>query len=172
MASPQPCFCFMGEESMDSFVRKMCMSLMVISGITLAFMLVFTLIDVVLRAFRNPIVGSFEVISFSGAIAIGFALPYTTLRKGHVIVDFLLERLPPSAKNGLQAATRIVAILLFLWIGWNFVAMGLDLIQTKEVTPMFKLPFYPITFALAFSCLMQCLALFSEMIQVMGGRNG
>ena len=156
---------------MDSFVRRICVSLIALSGMTLAFMLLFTLTDVVMRVFRKPIVGSFEIISFSGAVAIGFALPYTTFRKGHVIVDFLTGRLPKKARNALQAATRILAIMLFLWIAWNFVGMGLDLIRTKEVTPMFKLPFYPITFGLAFSCLIQCLALFSEMLKAARGRN-
>ncbi len=152
-------------------MRRLCEGLIILSGVILAFMLCFTLVDVVMRAFRSPIVGSFEIISFSGAIAIGFALPYTTFRKGHVIVDFVLERLPKRARDRMQMATRIVAILLFFWIGWNFVAMGMDLIRTREVTPMFKLPYYPITFMLAFSCLIQCVALFSDMLNAGGGRN-
>jgi hypothetical protein len=46
-------------------------------------MLLFTLTNVVMRAFGKPI-GDFEIISFLGAVVIGFAIPYTSLHKGHI----------------------------------------------------------------------------------------
>ncbi len=56
----------------------------------------------------------------------------------------------------MQVTTRVVSIALFLWMGWNFVVMSLDLIKSREVTPVFRLPYYPISFGLAFVCLVQC----------------
>lgn len=119
--------------------QKMCRLLLLISGLTLAFMLLFTLLDVIMRAFGRPIVGDYEVISFLGAVVVGFALPYTSLLKGHVIVDFLLEKLSKKTGEAMQIATRILSIALFLWMGWNFVVMSLDLIKSKEVTPRQRL---------------------------------
>jgi TRAP-type C4-dicarboxylate transport system permease small subunit len=163
------------EETMNawaSFEQKLCRSLLLISGLTLAFMLLFTLTDVVMRAFGKPIVGDFEVISFLGAVVVGFAIPYTTLLKAHVMVDFLIEKLPKNVSDGMQVATRVMGIALFLWISWNFVDMSLDLIKSKEVTPMFRLPYYPISFGLAFCCLVQCFTLFSQIMKIVGGRHG
>ncbi len=71
----------------------------------------------------------------------------------------------------MQVATRIISIALFLWISWNFVVMSLDLIKSKEVTPVFRLPYYPISFGLAFVCLVQCSTLFSQILQIVGGRH-
>ena len=48
----------------------------------------------------------------------------------------------------------ILVIILFIWMGWNFILMSLDLIRTKTVTPVFRMPFYPISFGLAFCCLL------------------
>jgi TRAP-type C4-dicarboxylate transport system permease small subunit len=163
------------EETMNawaSFEKKLCRFLLLISGLTLAFMFLFTLTDVIMRGFGKPIVGDFEVISFLGAVVVGFAIPYTTLLKGHVIVDFLIEKLPKNVSDGMQVATRIMGIALFLWISWNFVDMSLDLIRSKEVTPVFRLPYYPISFGLAFSCLVQCFTLFSQILKIVGGRHG
>jgi TRAP-type C4-dicarboxylate transport system permease small subunit len=157
------------EETMNawaSFEKKLCRSLLLISGLTLAFMLLFTLTDVVMRAFGKPIVGDFEIISFLGAVVVGFAIPYTTLLKAHVIVDFLIEKLPKNVGDGMQVATRVIGIALFLWMSWNFVGMSLDLIKSKEVTPVFRLPYYPITFGLAFCCLVQCFTLFSQILKI------
>ncbi len=156
----------------SSFERKLCRSLLLISGLTLAFMLLFTLTDVVMRAFGKPIVGDFEIISFLGAVVVGFAIPYTTLLKGHIIVDFLIEKLPRNVRDGMQVATRIIGIALFLWISWNFVDMSLDLIKSKEVTPVFRLPYYPISFGLAFCCIAQCFTLFSQIMKIVRGRHG
>jgi TRAP-type C4-dicarboxylate transport system permease small subunit len=157
------------EETMNawaSFEKKLCRSLLLIAGLTLAFMLLFTLADVVMRAFGKPIVGDFEIISFLGAVVVGFAIPYTTLLKAHVLVDFLIEKLPKNVSDGMQVATRIIGIALFLWMSWNFVDMSLDLIKSKEVTPVFRLPYYPITFGLAFCCLVQCFTLFSQILKI------
>jgi TRAP-type C4-dicarboxylate transport system permease small subunit len=156
----------------SAFERALCRFLLLISGLTLAFMLLFTLTDVVMRAFGKPIVGDFEIISFLGAVVVGFAIPYTTLLKGHVIVDFLIEKLPRNVRDGMQVATRIIGIALFLWISWNFVDMSLDLIKSKEVTPVFRLPYYPISFGLAFCCIVQCFTLFSQIMKIVGGRHG
>jgi TRAP-type C4-dicarboxylate transport system permease small subunit len=163
------------EEKMNTwaaFEQKLCRFLLLISGLTLAFMLLFTLTDVVMRAFGKPIVGDFEIISFLGAVVVGFAIPYTTLLKGHIIVDFLIEKLPKNVSDGMQVATRIIGIALFLWVSWNFVDMSLDLIKSKEVTPVFRLPYYPISFGLAFCCLVQCFTLFSQILKIVGGRHG
>jgi TRAP-type transport system small permease protein len=145
--------------------------LLLISGITLAFMLLFTMTDVVMRAFGKPIVGDFEIISFLGAVVIGFALPYTSLYRGHVIVDFFIELLPKRVRDWVEIATRIIGILLFLWISWNFILMSFDLMKTHTVTPVFRLPYYPISFGLSFCCLVLCFSLFSQIMRILGGRH-
>lgn len=154
------------------FERALCSVLLFISGLTLAFMFLFTLTDVAMRAFGKPIVGDFEIISFLGAVVIGFAIPYTSMVRGHISVDFLMGSLPPKAKAWIEIATRIVGIGLFLWISWNFVLMSLDLIKTKEVTPVFRMPYYPISFGLAFCCFFQCFTFLSQIVKIAGGRHG
>jgi TRAP-type C4-dicarboxylate transport system permease small subunit len=170
---PQP-FYRVREESMNMWfavVRNMSRFLLLIAGVTLAFMFLFTLFNVVMRAFGNPILGDFEIISFLGAVVIGFSIPYTTLLKGHVLVDFVIEKLPVRTAGTMQIFTRILGIALFLWMSWNFVAMSLDLIKSHEVTPVFRLPYYPISFGLAFSCTIQCCTLVSQILETVGGRH-
>jgi TRAP-type C4-dicarboxylate transport system permease small subunit len=151
--------------------RKLCRFLLLISGLTLAFMLLFTLLDVIMRAFGRPIVGDYEVISFLGAVVVGFAIPYTSLLKGHVAVDFLIEKVPKNVGDVMQVATRILGMALFLWMSWNFIVMSLDLIKSKEVTPVFRLPYYPISLGLAFTCIVQCMPLLSQVMEIVGGRH-
>jgi TRAP-type C4-dicarboxylate transport system permease small subunit len=145
--------------------------LLLISGLTLAFMLLFTIANVLMRAFGKPIVGDFEIISFLGAVVIGFALPYTSLYRGHVIVDFFIELLPKRVRDGVEIATRITGMALFLWMSWNFILMSFDLKATNTVTPVFRMPYYPISFGVAFCCVVQCFAFFSQIMRILGGRH-
>jgi len=151
------------------FERKMCRFLLLIAGVTLAFMLVFTVFNVVLRAFRRPIMGDYEIISFLGAVVVAFSLPYTARVKGHVTVDFVLEKISKRASATVQVVTRILSAALFLWIAWNFVLLSLDLIRTKEVTQLLKVPYYPISFGIAFCCLMLSVTLLSQVKTLMEG---
>jgi len=154
-----------------AFERELCRYLLLLSELTLAFMLFFTLTNVIMRAFGKPIVGDFEIISFLGAVVIGFAIPYTSLHKGHIAVDFLLAMLPRTASDRIELATRIIGIAFFLWLAWNFVLISLDLIKTKEVTPVFRMPYYPISFGLAFCCVAQCVTFISQIARIVGGRH-
>jgi len=43
----------------------------VIAGIAITFIMLLTVLDVILRSFRRPIVGTYELVAFSGAIVVG-----------------------------------------------------------------------------------------------------
>jgi len=140
-------------------------ALFVVAGLGLGFMMVVTLTDVIMRTIGKPIVGGMELISFSGAVVVGFAIPYTSWTKGHIIVDFLLEKLSPKTVRTLQIVTRCMGIALFIFAGYNFVIYGLDLLRTHEVTASFRIPYYPITFGLALSCFLQSITLFCDLVK-------
>ncbi len=143
-----------------------------IAGSVLAFMMVVTLLDIIMRNLGRPIVGSMEIISFCGSVVVGFAIPYTSWKKAHVYVDFLLVKLSPGNRRIMEIITRCMGIALFAFIGYNFILYGFDLIKTKEVSPSFKLPYYPIPFGLSLSCFLQCLTLIADLLKtVQGGRN-
>jgi TRAP-type C4-dicarboxylate transport system permease small subunit len=153
-------------------VYKTDISFHVISGIVLAFMMLLTLTDVIVRNIGYPIVGAIEIISFSGSVLIGFAIPYTSWKKSHVYVDMIIDRLSPANKMILRAITKCMGIALFLFIGINFIVYGLDLIRTGEVSASFRLPYYPIAFGLSLSCFLESITLFADFVRtVKGGEN-
>jgi TRAP-type C4-dicarboxylate transport system permease small subunit len=143
--------------------------LFMVAGLGLAFMMLTTLLDVVLRSLGRPLVGGMEIVCFTSAVVIGFAIPYTSWLKGHIIVDFVLEKLSPGTVRIFQIFTRLMGIVLFLFMAYNFVDYGLSLMKSKEVTPGFRIPYYPITFGLAVSCFLQVITLFCDLLQTVKG---
>ncbi len=101
----------------------------------------------------------------------GFAIPYSSLAQVHIFVDFLVKKLPPRWSLFLKALTTSIGSLLFLLIGYHFILYGLDLIKTGEVSAGLKIPYYPITFGLALSCLMESVTLLCQLIKLLGRGN-
>ena len=50
-----------------------------IAAVALGFMILLTVADVILRYFRRPIIGTYEMVALSGAVIIGFSLPFTSI---------------------------------------------------------------------------------------------
>jgi len=152
-------------------VYSLDLSLQIVAGLGLAFMMVVTVIDVVMRALGRPIIGAIELICFSGAIVVGFAIPYSSWMKAHVYVDMLEEKLSQKVQFFFKVVTRLIGILLFLFISYNFILYGLSLKNSGEVSAGLKIPYYPITFGLAVSCFMESLTLFTDLLKLFQGET-
>jgi TRAP-type C4-dicarboxylate transport system permease small subunit len=152
-----------------SSVRRLCGYINVIAGIAITFIMGLTVLDVLLRFFRRPIVGTYELVAFSGAIVIGFAIPLTSWMRGHIYVDFFTGKLPKTAQSIFNVITRGMGIGLFSLIGWNLIKVGMDLQQSGEVSLTLQLPFYSVAYGVAVSCFVQCLVLLADMVKISRG---
>ena len=146
-------------------------SLFVIAGGVLACMIILTFCDVILRNFGHPITGSMEFIQYGGCIVFGFSIPYGTLLGAQVIVDIVTEKLEPGTKRTVMIVTRCVGVLLFLFIAYNFFVYGIQVRGSGERTASFKIPYYPFSFALCFSFLLQSFTVFRDLIKTVKGAN-
>jgi len=139
-----------------------------IAGVALVGIMFLTVADVFLRLFKMPIVGTYEIVSLLGAVVIGFAIPQTTLERGHVLMDFLTGRLHGSVQRVLHFLTRLIAVVIFLIIGWNLFVLGNDLLKAGQVSLTLKMPEYLVAYGIAFCCLFECLVLLSDLIKKEG----
>ena len=145
--------------------------LYIIAGSVLVCMIILTLCDVVLRNFGHPITGSMEIIQYGGCIVFGFAIPYATMLRAQVIVDMLTEKLGPGKKRIVNIVTRGIGIIIFLFVAYNFALYGIDVMHTGERTASFKIPYYPFSFALSLSFLLQSFTVFRDLIKTVKGGN-
>jgi TRAP-type C4-dicarboxylate transport system permease small subunit len=143
-------------------LRPLARGMHLAGGAALAGMMLVTVADVVLRSFKNPITGTYELVGFLGAAAIGFSLPQTSLDKGQVLMDFLTRRLPAGAARSLNALTRVTGSSLFALIAWNLFAMGSSLRQSGDETPLLHLPHFLLAWGIAAACAVESLVLAAE----------
>ncbi len=141
----------------------------IVAGCALVFLMALTVLDVILRAFRKPILGAYELVAFAGAVAIGFSLPRTSWLRGHIFVDFLIGAFPRKVRNGFHTATRLAGICLFFFAGTNLIRFSVDLKRHGEVSPTLQFPFYPIVFGVGVACIALCLVLLADLVKIAQG---
>jgi len=141
----------------------------IIAGISLTFLMLLTVMDVILRSLKRPIVGTYELVAFAGAVVIGFSVPLTSWVRGHIYVDFFILRFSQKGRNIFNIATRCVVIVLFFLIGWNLIKYGMDLQKSGEVSLTLQMPFYPVAYGVGICCFVQCLVLICDIIKISGG---
>jgi TRAP-type C4-dicarboxylate transport system permease small subunit len=161
-----------GDAYMKGFlntIKGLSRLLNIIAGISLIFLMLLTVTDVILRALRKPIVGTYELVALAGAVVIGFSLPFTSWMRGHIFVDFFVARFSKKVQNIFNIATRCLVIILFVLIGWNLFKYAMDLQKSGEVSLTLQVPFYPVAFGIGICCFTLCLVMFCDIVKIFGG---
>jgi TRAP-type C4-dicarboxylate transport system permease small subunit len=154
------------ESRLDSFLKIVNKILNIIGGTALTVMMFLTVSDVIMRTFGYPILGAYEMVAMLLAIVIGFTIPKVSLDKGHVIMEFVLERLSPKGKAVMITFTRILCIALFAIIGYNLFLIAKEFNMSGEVSSTLKIPFFPIAYCVGVCCFVECLVLVSDIAVV------
>src|SRR4030042_5972174 len=123
------------DSAFGTIIEKLSKWMQVISGAALLFIMFLTVADVCLRnLFQKPIVGTFEIVGLGGAVIIGFAIPITSFMRGHIFVDFFVQRFSKGVQAIFNVVTRLVSIAIFVLIAWNLFIYAGSLYASGEVT--------------------------------------
>lgn len=133
-----------------------------IAAAAVAVMMVLTCMDVVLRLWRHPIPGTYEMVSMLGAVFVSFALAHTSVEQGHIAVDFLVQRLPQRLQHAVEAVNCTVCALLFTVVSYQCVIYAQDLKSTGEVSMTLQMPLHPFVFGVAVGSAMLSLVLYTR----------
>jgi len=136
-----------------------------IAGTAIITMMILTCGDVVLRFFRRPIPGTYELVCFLGAVAVAFAMAHTTVQKGHVAVSLLVRLFPARIQGLIESTTSTFGFIFFALVAWQSVLYGNDLHASGEVSLTLQLPFYPFVYGIGFSAAAVCLVLLTDLFK-------
>lgn len=136
-----------------------------VAASALFLMMLLTTVDVILRLFKKSIPGTYEIIGLLGTVVAAFALGYTSVKNGHIAVDFLVQRFSPKVQALVGAVNALVAIVLFSVLTWQMLLYGFDLLDQGQVTLTVQLPIYPFVLGTAAGCGLLTLVLFVELLR-------
>lgn len=150
-------------ERISALLRKL---LMIAGGVALLALMLLATSNVVLRIVRVPVSGTYEVVSFLGAIVTAGALGYTQKRKDHIVVDILSGRFPGPVKRVLDAVSHALTLVLFSIVSWQIFRFGRRLMRTGELSETLKIAFHPFVFLVAAGFAVLALTLFLDLLGV------
>ena len=134
-----------------------------IAGTAIIVMMVLTCADVLLRYFRHPIPGTYELVCFLSAVAASFAVAHTSVQKGHVSVSLVVRLFSPRIQAAIGVITTLFSVFLFAMLSWQSVLFANDLKAAKEVSMTIELPFYPFVYGMSFAAAMVCVVLLVDL---------
>lgn len=130
-----------------------------VSAAAVAGMVVLTCMDIILRLFRHPIPGTYEMVGFLGAVFAAFALGYTSVNRGHIAVDFLVQKLPARAQSLVDGINDSICAVFFGFLSHQCLVYAGDLKSVGEVSMTLQMPVYPFVYGIALGCLLLTLVL-------------
>ncbi|HOD16851.1 MAG TPA: TRAP transporter small permease [Spirochaetota bacterium] len=133
-----------------------------VAAAAVAVMMLLTVVDVVMRLFKMPIPGTFEIVGMLGAVAISFSLAYTSIEKGHITVEVLMQKMPVRVQAFFTALYSLASAVFFLFAAWVCIDYSIDLIKSGEVSSTIKMPTYPFVLGISISSVLLALVLFLE----------
>jgi TRAP-type C4-dicarboxylate transport system permease small subunit len=151
----------MGLERISELLRRV---LMIAGGVSLLALTLLATMNVALRIFQVPVGGTYEVVSFLGAIVTAGALGYTQKRKDHIVVDILSEKFPVPVKRVLDRVSYALILVFFSIVSWQTFVFGKRLLRTGELSETLKIAYYPFVFLVSLGFAVLALTIFLDLI--------
>lgn len=134
--------------------------------ISLSGIVLITSIDVIGRyLFNSPLLGALEILELSMTILGGFAILYTTTRRGHISVDLFYVMFPKKAQMIVDVFGSFLGFATWAIIAYQVFQLGARSFVKSETTNLLFIPLAPFQFVLALG-----LAIYSLVLLVQGTR--
>jgi TRAP-type C4-dicarboxylate transport system permease small subunit len=151
-------------------VLRICGYFSVVGQVAMTLMVILTVADVIGRTFNRPILGTYEMVAYLGALSTSFSIPMASWRRGHVNVDILISHLSNKWKNIINIGTRFAAIALFVILSWQMFLYGIYVQTTGQVSATLRLAYAPIIYGVATALLLECIVLCCDIPKVRRGQ--
>jgi TRAP-type C4-dicarboxylate transport system permease small subunit len=150
----------------DRFLRL----LAYISGGIIIVLMLFTVVDVLLRnAFNAPLKSVYEFTEFAMAPIVFLGIAYTGWVKGHIAVDMFVKWIDQPRWRWITALLSFLGAALFAVIAYR---ATLETIATiDQVSNRLAWPHYPFRFTVALGCALYAIVMALQGIEVLRGRS-
>jgi TRAP-type C4-dicarboxylate transport system permease small subunit len=158
----------MGLERISELLRRV---LMIAGGVSLLALTLLATMNVALRIFQVPVGGTYEIVSFLGAIVTAGALGYTQKRKDHIVVDILSDKFPATVKRVLDRVSYVLLLAFFSIVSWQTFVYARRLMSTGEMSETLKIAYHPFVFLVSLGFAVLALTILLDLIETVWTRG-
>jgi TRAP-type C4-dicarboxylate transport system permease small subunit len=131
------------EDPAGRLLWKLCRASAVVGGYMLAVSALITTVSVSLNAaFKVPILGQYEMVSFGTSLAIYLFLPWCQVVRGNIVVDFFLAGASVRVREAFDALGALIYLIMAVLLLWRLSVGGLELYAQAQATAVLKLPYW------------------------------
>ena len=138
-----------------------------IAAFALTGMMLLTVADVVGRYFFNrPIRGAYELVGFLLVWAGSWGMGYCQIKRGHIRVDFLAQRLSRKSRAILTVLANLLGFIAFTLLSWRVILLVNYYISLPKgnATDTLGIPIFPFVIMLAMGVGMLALVLLFDLV--------
>ena len=140
-------------------------------GWVLMLLMIYTVIDVVLRyVFNHPFRGSLEITEFAMSMIVFLGIAYCGWLGGHVAVDILERPLEDPRLRFVPVILSLVSAALFAAIAWLTAADAIS--ASHRISNMMRWPHWPFQAIVAFGAAMYAIVLAIQGVQALRRTGG
>ena len=132
----------------------------IIAIAVLVAMMLFTVLDIFLRAFFNkPIPGDVEIIERSMVFVGFFGLAWCAMRGMHIKVDLVVSFMPKRAQDIISSFNYLLGLGVCIFFTLYSFLEGIANKEMNSVTAILRVPLFPFYWFVAFSYAVLCLVI-------------
>lgn len=138
-----------------------------VGSVLLVCMMGIVFVNVVSRSLGQPIFGVYEFVGFFLALQVSFSIAECAVKKGHIAVSIVADRLPTAVLPFLDALVALLGTALYLVLSWQCCVYAKRVWRIGEVSLSTEIPFYPFILGLAFGFLLLALVLVVDFFEAL-----
>jgi len=149
------------------FFKEVNRLLCVVGGLGLLVMMTIAVVNIAGREFFGfAVMATIEVVELSCVILASLALAYTHARRGNIIINILVDRLPERTRAIFDSVTLSLSALIVIALCWTGALYALGSASEGEVTPIIIAPMAPFRFVWVAGCAFLFVAVLAHVIEV------
>ena len=140
-----------------------------IAMVAMVFVMLAVSADVFMRfVFKSPILGVWDLTTLAYVVIVWGPMAMAAIIGSHIMLTFLVERLPRSPRLGLELIISLVTSVMLGMVSWRLLTHAMDMGARQTLTAVLKIPYEPLGYFAAFACAIMALAFLARFPETVG----
>jgi TRAP-type C4-dicarboxylate transport system permease small subunit len=136
-----------------------------VGGASLLTMIGIACANMVMRPLGTPLKGTYELVGFTGALTIAFALGYAQITRAHIAVDILATRYSKRTLRVMNSISSLMGTIFFILVAWQVSTFATTIWKRGETSETLRIIYHPFIYAVALCCLLLAFVLFMDLLK-------
>ncbi len=120
------------------------------------------------KVFDSPIIGVTDLNELAFVVIVWGPMAMAAAKGSHIMLTFLVERLPRSPRLGLALIISLVTSGMLGMVSWRLLMHAMDMGAKMRLTTVLRIPYEPLGYFAAFACAIMTLTFLARFPETVG----